>query len=349
MTVPFSEKRIYLIGGPGGVGKTTLAASLAIHFSVQGYRTLVLTVDPAKRLAQTLGLTSFSTELRKVTLTEHPQAELHAYMLDGEHAFDRIIARFAKNEQQKQKILENSFYRTIVESLGGSHEYAAMEQILAFASDPQFDKIIVDTPPTQNAIDLFKAPQRLADFMDAPVISWFQKKGGFQLFQKGSQLAMKALQNILGSEFLEQLALFLTDLQGMQSGFRERHLAVMEVLRGNTTAFILVTQASEARFLESLEFQKALNQENIPISQLILNRLERYWPPLTSTQLPEAQRTWLLGLHDYFEELHTLQEKWANAFKSEMGVPTVNIQRLSHPTTELQTLLDLGNQITGRL
>lgn len=347
MTIPFSEKRIYLIGGPGGVGKTTLAASLAIHFSVQGYRTLVLTVDPAKRLAQTLGLTSFSTELRKVTIPGHSEAELHAYMLDGEHAFDRIISRFAKNEQQKQKILENRFYRTLVESLGGSHEYAAMEQILAFASDTHFDKIIVDTPPTQNAIDLFKAPQRLAEFMDAPVISWFQKKRGFQLFQKGTELAMKALQTLLGSEFLEQLSHFLTDLQGMQSGFRERHLAVMEVLRGNSTAFILVTQASEARFLESLEFQKVLNLENIPISQLILNRLEPDWPPLTSTQIPEAQRTWLLGLHHYFQELHTLQEKWAKAFQSEMGVPTVHIQRLAYSTNELHTLLELGNQITG--
>ncbi len=342
----FLSKRIYLLGGPGGVGKTTLAASLAIHLSSLGHRTLVLTVDPAKRLAQALGFKSFSQNLQKVHLPHNPQAHLTASMLDSELYFDKVIERFAPSPEQKRKILENRLYRTMVDSLGGSHEYAAMERLLEFASSPDYDKIVVDTPPTQNALDLIRAPQRLASFMDSSVISWFQKKGGFQLFQRGTQLAMKGLQKILGSDFLEHLSVFLTDLQGMQSGFKERHLAVLDLLKNPSTAFVLVTQASEARFLESVEFRKMLETEHLNLDRVILNRLEPSFPKLDLGSLNPPEREWMEGLARFFNDLHVVQEKWAEAFQVALAVKTIRINRKPLRSSEIETLREMGAELS---
>jgi len=126
------KEKIILVGGPGGVGKTTLAASIGIGLANAGYRTVVLTVDPARRLAQALGLSGFSTELQQVPLKTDTGGSLHASMLDAQRYFDRIISRFARNEAQKAKILTNPIYRTMVDSLGGTHEYAPMERLFEF-------------------------------------------------------------------------------------------------------------------------------------------------------------------------------------------------------------------------
>jgi anion-transporting ArsA/GET3 family ATPase len=144
MNWDLADKKIILIGGPGGVGKTTLAAALGVSLGLRGYRTLVLTVDPARRLAQALGFKDFENSVKKVTNPEYPELQLTASMLDSEHYFDKVIERFARSPEQKKKILENRLYRTMVESLGGSHEYAAMERLLEFVSSDEYDKIMVN-------------------------------------------------------------------------------------------------------------------------------------------------------------------------------------------------------------
>ena len=154
MRPDFKEKRVFMVGGPGGVGKTTLAAALGIQLASAGFKTVVLTVDPARRLAQALGFEGFKTDLQKVDIPGVPDSTLYATMLDTQRYFDKIIHRFAKTEQQKERILNSPIYRTMVDSLGGTNEYAAMERLLEFAQDNRFEKIVVDTPPTQNAIDL---------------------------------------------------------------------------------------------------------------------------------------------------------------------------------------------------
>lgn len=343
----FSDKRIFLISGPGGVGKTTLAASLGFYLSSQGYRTLVLTVDPAKRLAQALGFSHFSEELQSITVPGKPDAILKASMLDTEHTFDRLVDKFAKSSQQKKKILENRLYRTMVESLGGSHEYAAMERLLEFANQNDFDKIIVDTPPSQNALDLFKAPERMARFMDSSVFSWFQKKQTFSLFQKGAQLAMKFLQKLLGSEFLDQLASFLEDLQGMQTGFKKRHLAVLELLRSPATAFILVTQANEARFLESVEFHRLLLQEQITLNLICLNKME---PPLQmESSLPPSSESflWMNRFISYLNEIRLIQLKWADAFRAGISVKMILLSKRPRLLSDPDQLIKMGEELTA--
>jgi anion-transporting ArsA/GET3 family ATPase len=340
-----ANKKIILIGGPGGVGKTTLAAALGVSLGLRGYRTLVLTVDPARRLAQALGFKDFEHSVKKVTSPEYPDLKLTASMLDSEHYFDKVIERFARSPEQKKKILENRLYRTMVESLGGSHEYAAMERLLEFVSSAEYDKIIVDTPPTQNALDLLQAPQRLANFMDTSVLKWFQKKGGFALFQRGTQMAMKALQSILGSEFLDNLAAVLGDLEGMQAGFRSRHLAVMELFRHPSSAFVLVTQASEARFLESVEFHKTLQSENISLERLVLNRLEPDFQSDLPVGLEKETLTWFTALQKHFEELRLVQQKWAEAFQSAIKVSMIRIERKATLMSDINALKELGDEL----
>ncbi len=274
----FHSKRLFLLGGSGGVGKTTLAASLGVALAEAGYRTVVLTVDPARRLASALGLENFQSDLQRIPV--EGTGELWATMLDTERYFDRVIARFATSDKQKEKLLNAPLYRTMVESLGGSHEYAAMERLLEFFNDSGFDKVVVDTPPSDNARELFEAPLRLAQFMDNSVLRWFQ--GGanvyMKLFRTGTRLAMQALKLVFGSDFLDQLGSLMNDLEGMQAGFRDRNLEITRVLSSEQAAFILVTVPSEARVDDSIAFLETLKAQKIPLALLVLNRMEHVPP-----------------------------------------------------------------------
>src|SRR5688500_15966741 len=146
-----------------------------------------------------------------------PEGELWASMLDTQRYLDRIVERFATSPGQREKIQNNPLYRSMVDSLGGTAEYAAMERLLEFSSDPRFDRIVVDTPPTQNAVDLLSAPQRMADFMDNTVFRWFQGKAPryLGLFRQGTKLALKAIEKVFGVDFMRRLSELMDDLEGM--------------------------------------------------------------------------------------------------------------------------------------
>lgn len=337
------EKRIFLIGGPGGVGKTTLAAALGIDLAKMGYRTVVLTVDPARRLAQALGLENFHEDLQKVSIPGHPEASLHASMLDTQRYLDRIVERFATSPGQREKIMSNPLYRSMVDSLGGTTEYAAMERLLEFVGDSRFDKVVVDTPPTQNAVDLLSAPQRMAEFMDNGVLRWFQGKTPKYLafFKHGTKLAMKAIQTIFGGEFLSKLGELLADIEGMQTGFRSRHLEVMQLLQSPVAAFLLVTFPSQARFEESVAFLKALEEYRVPLAGLVLNRVEPPVPPV-SGESPE-----LKALLDYYSKLHAQQKEWIDEFARAMAdIPRWVIPRRSEAIHDVASLSDLTSYLS---
>lgn len=347
----FADKKIFLIGGPGGVGKTTLAATTGVRLAEAGYRTLVLTVDPARRLAQALGFTSFEEEVQRVQL-KGAKGELWASMLDTQRYLDRIVEKFATSETQKKKILANPLYRAMVDNLGGTTEYAAMERLLEFVKDTRFEKIVVDTPPTQNAIELLSAPQRLADFMDNSVLRWFQgsKPLYFRLFQRGTKLAMKAFQIIFGSEFLERLGELMTDLEGMQSGFRQRHLEVLSLLKSEATAFFLVTYPTEPRYLETLAFLKSLKDQAVPLAGLILNRVEPAVPAHVprEVEISVEDRARLNALISYFHSLYASQDLWVEKFAA--ATPTLPrwvIPRQHAPLHDVAQLSQLGRYLVS--
>lgn len=341
----FKEKRIFLVGGPGGVGKTTLAASLAVGFAEAGYRTVVLTVDPARRLAQALGFERFQSELQEIKVAG--DGALFASMLDTERYFDRVIEKFATTPAQREKILNNPLYRTMVESLGGSHEYAAMERLLEFARDASFEKVIVDTPPSDNARELFEAPQRLADFMDGSVLRWFQGGGKLytSFFKTGTRLAMGALKMVFGGEFLDSLGNFLADLEGMQAGFRGRNLEVLEILRSEGAGFLLVSVPSEARATDCQSFVATLKEKQIPLTRLILNRLEAPAPTGSLDKLDLVQRESVTRVLEYQGALHDQQAEWAQAMAGLVDCPVVRLARVTGALHDLPALSRLGRQI----
>ncbi|NBY19517.1 ArsA family ATPase [bacterium] len=346
MTEAWKEKRIFLVGGPGGVGKTTIAAALGTQLALQGYRTVVLTVDPAKRLAQALGFENFTNDLQPVNLKGIKEPKLFASMLDTQRYFDKVISRFANSETQRDKILNNRLYRIMVESLGGSHEYAAMERLLEFTKDNSFDKIVVDTPPSQNALDLLNAPQKLADFMDNSVLRWFQSSNTpFSLFRQGTKMAMKLLEKLFGSDFFRALAQVMDDLEGMHTGFRDRNLEVIQLLKSKATGFFLVSYPSEVRFNESSDFSRVLKEKGIPLAGVILNRLEKKFPKeLTKTSdLSEESREQIQKILDYRYSLATQQQYWLSRFETSIGkTPLKCLEKRSEEIHDLETLSQIG-------
>lgn len=349
MTQLWKDKRLFLIGGPGGVGKTTVAAALGTRLAEEGYKTVVLTVDPAKRLAQALGFETFSTELQPVKLKQGDEPRLFASMLDTQRYFDKIISRFAASETQRDKILNNRLYRIMVESLGGSHEYAAMERLLEFLKDSTFEKIVVDTPPSQNALDLLNAPQKLADFMDNSVLSWFQSSNRpLTLFRHGTKVAMKLLEKLFGSDFFKALSEVMDDLEGMHTGFRDRNLEVLSILKSQTTGFFLVTYPSELRFRETQKFISILKDKKIPLAGIILNRIEKKYPAQLPAELnlKDEERAKINALLSYRNDLVEQQQYWLSKFGSLCGqCPKIELQKHPEDIHDLETLSQIGKKL----
>ncbi len=357
MKAHLEKKRVFLVGGPGGVGKTTLAATLGIELARKGHRTVVLTVDPAKRLAQALGLQGFTKELQEVTGDGLKEGMLFASMLDSERYFDKVMGRFAKSPEQLERILSNPLYRTTVENLGGTHEYAAMERLLEFAGMDRFEKIVVDTPPTQNAVELLSAPARLADFMDGSVMRWFRgsDKRYLQLFRQGTRLAMKLLQKIFGAEFLDAFSTFMDDLEGMHEGFRERNLEVIKLLQGETSAFLLVNYPSEARHQESLVFLNSLKEFGIPLAAVLLNRISPtpphvVFPSMASPTLPAPEKRGIEEMLAYYEALHRSQEHWVEKFRTTLATtPLLLVPQQATPPSDVASLSQMGQFLVDLL
>lgn len=268
-----SQKKIVFVCGSGGVGKTTLTSSLGLYYATQGKKVALLTVDPARRLAQALGLESLSSELRKVSI-DGP-GELYASMLDTRRYLDNLIERLSKNPEQKQKIVENPLYKVMADFLGGSQEYAAMEQVFDIHSENKYDLLVVDTPPTQNAVDLLGAPQKLVDFFDTSLFRWFDNSKGLfsKLINPGTQAVLQLLEKLFGKTFWSQFTHFMRDLSSLRQGFVERHSQIRKLFESPTTAFLLVLTASDSQWKESLKFQEKLSTMNISLESFVLNRL----------------------------------------------------------------------------
>lgn len=337
---PWSDKRVLLVGGPGGVGKTTLAAALGVRLASQGYKTVVLTVDPARRLAQALGLKGLHNDLQRVPM----EGELHASMLDSQRYFDQVIERFAKSREQAERVIAHPLYRAATSSMGGTHEYAAMERLLEFTERAEFDRIVVDTPPTQNAVDLFSAPKRMADFMNASVLDWFRgdtKPRYLQWFQHGTKMAMKLMEKVFGSDFLTNFGSFMEDLHGMHEGFRKRNLQVMDLLRGPDSAFVLVTYPSEVRVRESETLWTTLQEERIELAAVLANRVEPTPPPIPTPCPPGAQR-----LLEFSHGVHGAQQEWVRALRGKMpNVPIQTILRRPHGPNDIESLSSIGGEL----
>ena len=276
--------RVVVTVGSGGVGKTTTAAALAVQAASDGRRVLCLTIDPAKRLANSLGLDSMTTEEQVVdpALFEANGLEcrghLSAMMLDSKKTFDDLVTRTASSPEVSKRILDNRIYHYVSGGLAGVQEYMAMEKLYAVREDDRFDLIILDTPPTSNALDFLDAPERMVEAIDSPAMRWFidamDSSGGrfsMGLFGKGAGLVMKGLSKLTGAGFLEQVAEFVGGLNDLFGGFRERAAAVSGVLRSPEVAFVVVTSPAPMAIREASFFSDRLREMGMRRDGVVVN------------------------------------------------------------------------------
>jgi anion-transporting ArsA/GET3 family ATPase len=295
-----ATRRIVVCVGSGGVGKTTVAAALGLSRALQGGRALVCTIDPARRLANALGLSTLGNVESRVP--EHkfaeaglrPRGELHAMMLDVKRTWDDLVTRHAPDPARRERILKNRLYQQMSAALAGSQEYMAMEKLYELATDREYDLIVLDTPPTAHALDFLDAPDRILDFLGnetarailAPALG--AGRLGLRLAQLGGGYIAKTLARFTGQEVLGDLGDFLQGFQGMYDGFKERAAAVRALLSRAEVGFVLVCSPNPVSIDEALAFHERLHAESMPIAGLVVNRLTPELWPAGAGALPSA-------------------------------------------------------------
>ena len=283
------ERRIVVCVGSGGVGKTTTAAALALAAARRGKKTLVLTIDPAKRLANSLGLAELGHQVQEVEPSLIvPGApvrggSLYAMMLDQKQAFDEVVQRHARDPAAVQRILDNPVYGQISGSLAGAQEYAAMAKLHDFDRTGRWDTIIVDTPPTAHALDFLDAPRKLSEAIDSPAIEWFRKLqggggSGWSLVGKTGSFVMKRLAKFVGSQFIDDLGVFFTEFNDILGGFRQRAEETFALLRQPRVGFVLVASPEAMAVREALFFHERLVGAHMPFVGFVVNKVHRSLP-----------------------------------------------------------------------
>ena len=274
-------RRICICAGSGGVGKTTTSAALAAGLAARGQRVAVLTIDPAKRLADSLGLEELGNEPRRVDprLFEHAEiemrGELWAMMLDAKATFDELVRKHAPDEETRDRILQNRIYRQISNALAGSQEYMAMEKLFEIHQEGSFDFLVLDTPPSRNALDFLDAPRRLTQFIEGRGMQMFMKPTGLatKVVGRGSSMAFGVLKRVVGIDLLADLGEFFQAFSGMVDGFRERAKRVNELLADPATSFMIVCGPQGEPIEEAVYFHRKLVEAELPVGGVIVNKV----------------------------------------------------------------------------
>jgi anion-transporting ArsA/GET3 family ATPase len=277
------------------VGKTTTAAALGLAAAARGARVLCLTIDPARRLANSLGLSEMRGEAQTVERARFEAAGLEVagsltvMMLDTKRTFDELVVRYASSEQARERILGNRLYQYVSTSLAGTHEYMAMEKLWAVKRSGGYDLILLDTPPTANALDFLDAPERLVDALDSAAMRWLidavQESGkvSLNLVARSAAAVLRGIGRLTGGGFLEQMAEFVSELNDLFGGFKERAREVAASLRGPDVAYVLVTSPEPMSIQEVLFFSDRLAEQGMPRDAFVVNRVHRA-PPLRATE-----------------------------------------------------------------
>ena len=275
-----AERRIIICAGSGGVGKTTTAAAMALEAAAQGRRACVVTIDPARRLADALGLAELTNDPRPV-LGDWP-GELWALMLDTKTTFDEVVAANASSPEQAEAIYRNRFYRNISAALSGTQEYMAMEKLHDLHASNRFDVIVVDTPPTRRALDFLDAPRRLTRLLDNRVFRLLMRptRAGLRAINVATQVFLRTVSRVVGSEVVSDAVSFFEAFEGMEDGFRHRAQLVADLLAQPLTAWVLVTSPRADAIDEAMFFARRLHESSIGIDALIVNRVHPRFGPV---------------------------------------------------------------------
>ena len=280
-----ATRRVVVCAGAGGVGKTTVAAALSLSAAGRGRRVLCLTIDPARRLADSLGLTlspGVEAEVapeRLAAVGAGTAGSLSVAMLDPKQTFDDLVTRHASSPEAAQKILHNQFYRHVSTSLAGTQSYMAMEKVLSVLKSGRYDLIVLDTPPTSEALDFLDAPERLVEALDSPAMRWLvqaiQPTGGFsmRLLARGVAALLRTMGRMTGRGFLEDMAAFVGELNELFGGFKERASEVSRAFRAPDFGYLLVAAPSGPALEEARFFSERLRRSGLRADALVLNRV----------------------------------------------------------------------------
>src|ERR1700677_2161555 len=275
-----ATKEIVIACGPGGVGKTTTAAAAAVMAAVRhGSKVLVLTVDPAKRLADALGLDGLGNTEHRVpdeafrAAGLKPRGQLWAAMLDTKESWDALIRRHAPDRQTRDEILANPLYQNISGRFVQSHDYIAMERLYEIHSESDYDLIVVDTPPTRNALDFLDAPQRMADFFSSRLLRWLIVPYRSRLVNMATKPFYQVADRILGTQFLADISEFFILFQSMYAGFVERADAVTRLLSDRRTTFMVVSTLEATPVREAEFFSAQLTARKLHLGAVVLNKV----------------------------------------------------------------------------
>jgi anion-transporting ArsA/GET3 family ATPase len=348
--------------GSGGVGKTTVAATLALRAAMEGKGSLVLTIDPAKRLANALGLSALGnteTKIADETFDQAglaPRAELRAMMLDMKRTWDELIERRAPKER-RERILNNRFYQSLSTALAGSQEYVAMEKLWELRTQRDYPLIVLDTPPTAHALDFLEAPNRILDFLDNDAAKWVLTpalaagKFGLKLFNLGGSYLARTLSRITGTEALQQLADFMLSISGMNETFRERAQQTRALLEADSTAFVLVTGPMPERLDEALYFYELLNEHRMRIAAVVVNRVHPPPAPDLRAQLGLLEpllRTKFEKTLNENEHLASQDAKGIERLRRAVGeTPVILVPRFERDVHDLAGLYEVSRWLWG--
>jgi anion-transporting ArsA/GET3 family ATPase len=351
--------------GSGGVGKTTTAAAIAVRAAERGRKTVVLTIDPARRLAQALGLRELGNTPREVEVDGfEPAGQLSAMMLDMRRTFDDMVLAHA-GEKRAQEVLANPFYKTISTSFSGTQEYMAMEKLGQLASEGTWDLIIVDTPPSRSALDFLDAPQRMSSALDGRMIRLLSapaRGGGWgvrKVVGAGIMLFAKAVSTIVGGQLLADASAFVQAFDSMFGGFKQRARKTYELLRSSGTSFVVVASPEPDALREASYFVERLESESMPLSGLVVNRTHPVLAGLPAAKATAAAdgleargdaplATAVLRLHADRVAVHERERRLLARFtKAHPNVPAVSVPAMPSDVHDLSGLRTIGERLAG--
>lgn len=354
------HRHVVICAGPGGVGKTTCAAAIALEGARLGRRACVVTIDPAKRLADALGLESLTNDARRVDITDRAggTGSLDALMLDTKTTFDEVVRRNATSEEQADAILQNKLYRNISGALGGTQEYMAMEKLYELHSQGRYDLVVVDTPPTRHALDFLDAPHRLLRFLDNRIFRLLMAptRAGLRAIGVATQMFLRTLSKVVGGAVVSDAVAFFSAFEGMEQGFRDRAARVEELLGDPGTGFVVVSAPRRDAVAEAIYFADRLRDSSSRVDALVVNRMFPSFgavPPALHEAASEAsapaQLTALAINMEEFNRVSTREEAQVEALTSRLpGTPIVRVPFLSSDVHDLDGLDEVGGWLFGR-
>ena len=332
-------KRIVICAGPGGVGKTTTAAAVAAGMAARGLKVAVVTIDPARRLADSLGLDGLDNEPRQVDpklfepLGIELKGELWAMMLDSKRTFDALIDRVAPNSSARDEVLGNPIYQQLSTAVAGSQEFTAIAKLYELDSDGDFDLLVLDTPPSRNALDFLDAPDRLTGFFQGRAIRVFLRPAGIggRVFGAGTGVVFGLLRRVTGVDLLEDLSVFFRAMGGMIGDITERAQRVKELLADSQTTFLLVTSPERDPVEETIFFHGRLRAQKLPFGGLIVNRVRseaaagHELPPALAAELGDDLAGRVVTAAEELTALAERDAKSVRRLRRTLGDPTVVI------------------------